>query len=109
MPCPYPAKSARGTGPAAATRALAPPPPLVTNDRGLPQISRAPSGYDANLKWTAAPGAAAYRIFWREARGVDWQHELLRVRVTTLVLPNKQIDDYTFGEPAVHARGYESM
>ncbi|MBI3492616.1 MAG: M28 family peptidase [Acidobacteria bacterium] len=37
-----------------ATLALAPPPPTVTTDRGQPTISRAPSGYDANLKWTPA-------------------------------------------------------
>jgi Peptidase family M28 len=106
---PYLAQNARVNAAAAATLALAPPPPAVTNDRGQPQITRAPSGYDASLTWTAAPGAAAYRIFWREAWGPDWQHELLVGNVTTLVLPNMQIDDYVFGVAAVDAAGHESF
>ena len=106
---PYLAQNARVNAAAAATLALAPPPPVVTSDRGQPQITRAPSGYDANLKWTAAPGAAAYRIFWREAWGVDWQHDMLVGNVTTSCLPNMQIDDYVFGVAAVDAAGHESF
>ena len=106
---PYLAQNARVNAAAAATLALAPPPPTVTNERGQPQITRAPSGYDATLKWTAAPGAAAYRIFWREAWGVDWQHEMLVGNVTTIVMPNIQIDDYVFGVAAVDASGHESF
>src|SRR6478609_5108550 len=82
---PYLAQNARVNAAAAATLALAPPPPVVTNDRGQPQITRAPTGYDASLKWTAAPGAVAYRIFWRDAWGLDWQHDLLVGNVTNLV------------------------
>jgi len=106
---PYLAQNARVNAASAATLALAPPPPSVTNPRGQPQISRAPSGYDANLSWTASPGAAAYRIFWREAWGPDWQHELLVGKVTSVVLPNMQIDDYVFGVAAVDAQGHESF
>jgi hypothetical protein len=106
---PYLAQNARVNAAAAATLALAPPPPSVTNERGQPQITRAPSGYDATLKWTAAPGASAYRIFWREAWGPDWQHELLVGNVTALVLPDMQIDDYVFGVAAVDAAGHESF
>jgi hypothetical protein len=106
---PYLAQNARVNAAAAATLALAPPPPSVTNERGPPQITRAPSGYDATLKWTAAPGASAYRIFWREAWGADWQHELLVGNVTALVLPDMQIDDYVFGVAAVDAAGHESF
>src|SRR3954465_15057684 len=106
---PYLAQNARVNAAAAATLALAPPPPSVTNERGQPQITRAPSGYDANLKWNAAPGAAAYRIFWREAWGADWQHDIRVGNVTSLVLPNMQIDDYVFGVAAVDAHGHESF
>ena len=60
-------------------------------------ISRAPTGYDANLKWTASPGAVAYRIFWREAWGPDWQRDLLVGNVTNTILPNMQIDDFVVG------------
>jgi hypothetical protein len=106
---PYLAQNARVNAAAAATLALAPPPPVVVNERGQPLITRAPSGYDANLRWAASPGAVAYRIFWREAWGPDWQHDLLVGSVTTTVLPNMQIDDYVFGVAAVDAAGHESI
>jgi len=106
---PYLAQNARVNAASAATLALAPPPPSVVSDRGQPTISRAPSGYDANLKWTASPGAVAYRIFWREAWGPDWQHDVLVGNVTNLVLPNMQIDDFVFGVAAVDAAGHESF
>jgi len=106
---PYLAQNARVNAASAATLALAPPPPSVVNERGAPQITRAPTGYDANLKWTAAPGAVAYRVFWREAWGMDWQHDLLLGNVTNLVMPNMQIDDYVFGIAAIDAQGHESF
>jgi hypothetical protein len=106
---PYLAQNARVNASAAATLALAPPPPNVLSSRGAPTISRAPSGYDANLRWTAAPGAVAYRVFWREAWGSDWQHEMLVGNVTNLVLPSTQIDDYVFGVASVDAAGHESL
>ena len=106
---PYLAQNARVNAASAATLALAPPPPGVLSDRGQPLITRAPSGYDANLRWTASPGAAAYRIFWREAWGPDWEHELLVGNVTDIVLPNMQIDDYVFGVAAIDGQGHESF
>jgi hypothetical protein len=51
----------------------------------------------------------AYRIFWREAWGPDWQRDMLVGNVTNVVLPNMQIDDYVFGVAAVDAAGHESM
>jgi hypothetical protein len=105
---PYLAQNARVNAAAAATLALAPPPPSVVNERGQPRITRAPSGYDANLSWSASPGAVAYRVFWREAWGPDWQHDLLVENVTSLLLPNLQIDDYVFGVAAIDASGHES-
>lgn len=106
---PYLAQNARVNAAAAATLALAPPAPGVMSERGQPLITRAPSGYDANLTWTPSPGAAAYRVFWREAWGPDWEHDVLVGNVTNLVLPNMQIDDYVFGVAAVDAAGHESM
>jgi hypothetical protein len=105
---PYLAQNARVNAAAAATLALAPPPPDVTDARGQPTITRAPSGYDANLTWKASPGAAAYRVFWREAWGPDWQHDRLVRGATGIVLPDVQIDDYVFGVAAVDAQGHES-
>jgi peptidase M28-like protein len=106
---PYLAQNARVNAASAATLALAPPPPVVVNERGQPTITRAPSGYDANLKWTASPGAVAYRIFWRDAWGPDWQHDVLVGDVTTMIFPAMQIDDYVFGVAAVDAAGHESF
>ena len=106
---PYLAQNARVNAAAAATLAFAPPPPNVLSDRNQPLITRAPSGYDANLKWAPSPGAAAYRIFWRDAWGPDWQQELLVGNVTSVVLPNMQVDDYVFGVAAVDAGGHESF
>src|SRR4029450_11070112 len=100
-------QNARVNAAAAATLALAPPPPSVVNERGAPRITRAPSGYDANLRWPAVPGATAYRIFWREAWGVDWQHDVLVGNVTNLILPNTQIDDLVFGGASVDASGQD--
>ena len=106
---PYLAQNARVNAASAATLALAPPPPGVLSDRNAPMITRAPSGYDANLKWTAAPGAVAYRIFWREAWGSDWQQDVRVGNVTALILPNMQIDDYVFGVASIDAGGHESF
>jgi hypothetical protein len=106
---PYLAQNARVNAASAATLALAPPAPIVTNERGQPQIGRQPTGYDANLRWTASPGAVGSRIFWREAWGPDWQHDLAVGDVTQAVLPNMQIDDYVFGVAAIDAQGHESL
>jgi hypothetical protein len=105
----YLAQNARVNLAAAATLALAPPRPVVVTDRGAPTIDRAPSGYDAHLRWKASAGAAAYRIFWRDAWGSDWQHELLVGNVTEVTLPNTLIDDLVFGVAAVDAAGHESV
>ena len=106
---PYLAQNARVNAAAAAALALAPPAPGVVSERGQPLITRAPSGYDANLQWTRVTGAAGYRIFWREAWGPDWQHDVAVGSVTNIVLPNVQIDDFVFGVAAVDAAGHESL
>jgi hypothetical protein len=105
---PYLAQNARVNAAAAATLALAPPAPEVNRD-GAPTIARGPTGYDASLKWSPSPGAAAYRIFWREAWGPDWQHEMLVGNVTEAILTGMQIDDYVFGVAAVDGAGHESV
>jgi hypothetical protein len=105
----YLAQNARVNAAAAAEVAAAPPSPVVNSERGQPMIGRQPSGYDANLRWNASPGAVAYRIFWREAWGPDWQHDLLVGNVTTANLPAMEIDDFVFGVAAVDAEGHESL
>jgi hypothetical protein len=105
---PYLAQNVRVNAAAAATLALAPPPPAVVDPRGQPTIDKTPSGYDAHLRWMAAPGAAAYRVFWRQAWGPDWQHEMAVGNVTDLVLPDTLIDDLVFGVASADAAGHES-
>ena len=101
---PYLAQNARANAAAMATLALAPPPPAVMPN----MIGRQPSGYDARLRWTASPGAAGYRIFWRNAWAPDWEHELYVGNVTEYVFASMNIDDWVFGVAAVDAAGHES-
>ena len=105
---PYLVQNARVNAASMAVLALAPPPPAVNDERGQPMLDRRPSGYDAHLRWTAAPGAAGYRIFWRDAWAPDWQHDLYVGNLTDYVLPHVIIDDVVFGVAAVDAAGNES-
>jgi peptidase M28-like protein len=104
----YLAQNARVNAASMAVLALAPPPPAVSNERRQPTIDRRPSGYDAHLRWAASPGAAGYRIFWREAWAPDWDHELFVGNVTEYTLPHANVDDWVFGVAAVDADGHES-
>jgi hypothetical protein len=105
----YLAQNARVNAASAASVALAPPAPTVTGDRGQTLISRDPSGYDATLRWNASPGAAAYRIYWRDTWTNDWQRQQAVGNVTQFVLPNVSIDDFVFGVAAIGADGHESL
>jgi hypothetical protein len=109
----YLAQNARLNAAAMATLALAPPPPVAarkspTTGRITPTIDRRTSGYDAHLRWEASPGAAGYRIFWRNAWAPDWEHELAVGNVTEYTFPKMNIDDWVFGVAAVDAQGHES-
>jgi Peptidase family M28 len=101
--------NARVNAASAAALALAPPAPKVVNERNQVMIGRQPSGYDANLRWNASPGAVAYRIYWRDTWTNDWQHQQTVGNVTQFVLPNVIIDDYVFGVAAIGAAGHESL
>jgi hypothetical protein len=109
----YLAQNARVNAAAMATLALAPPPPVVArraanSNRATPTIDRRPSGYDAHLRWEASPGAAGYRIFWRNAWSPDWEHEITVGSVTEYTFPKMNIDDWVFGVAAIDAAGHES-
>jgi len=104
----YLAQNARVNAAAMATLALAPPPPVVVTDRGVPTIDRRPSGYDAHLHWAASPGAAGYKVFWRTAWTQDWEHEIAVGNVTEFTFPKANIDDWVFGVAAVDGSGHES-
>jgi hypothetical protein len=104
----YLAQNARANAAGMATLALAPPPPVVVTARGAPTIDRRPSGYDAHLRWQASPGAAGYRIVWRNAWAPDWTHEVAVGNVTDYTFPHMNIDDWVFGVVALDAAGHES-
>ena len=105
----YLARNARVNAASVAVMALAPPAPIVVDDRGRPTLDRRPSGYDARLRWQPAPGAAGYRVFWRDAWNPDWQHEIEVGGATEFVMKDVSIDDYVFGVSAIGPSGHESM
>jgi hypothetical protein len=100
----YLARNARVNAAGMATLALAPPAPGVAFN-----MLRRGGGYDAQLQWRPSEGAAGYRIFWRDAWGMDWEHELYVGDVTEYVLRDISIDDYHFGVAAVGPDGHESL
>jgi hypothetical protein len=105
----YLAQNTRANAAAVASLALAPPAPGVLSEREQPLLGRDPSGYDASLRWTASPGAVAYRIYWRDAWTPDWQHQQLVGNVTQFRMPNLSIDNVVIGVAAVGASGHESL
>lgn len=105
----YLAQNARVNVAGAASVAFAPPAPNVMTDRGQPRLARGTSGYDATLQWSASPGAASYRVYWRNAWTNDWEHVQDVGAVRQFVFPNVSIDDYVFGVAAVGADGNESL
>jgi Zn-dependent M28 family amino/carboxypeptidase len=105
----YLAQNTRVNAAAAASLALAPPAPTVTTGGGTPTISRGTTGYDAALQWEASPGAAGYRVYWRNTWSNDWERSQYVGNVTRFMLPNVSIDDWVFGVAAVNADGHESL
>ena len=105
----YLARNARVNAAALATLALAPPAPVVTDALNRPMLTRAPSGYDANLRWESARGAIGYRVFWRDTWANDWESELSVGNETAHVLRDVSIDDHVFGVAAVGPGGDESV
>jgi hypothetical protein len=105
----YLAQNARVNAVSIAALALAPPAPVVTNQRGQAVIGRQPSGYDAHLQWLPSPGATAYRIYWRETWSNDWRESRLVGDATEFTLPGVSIDDHVFGVAAVGPGGHESL
>ncbi len=104
----YLARNARVNAAAVASLALAPPAPKVAGRRG-PMLGRGASGYAAHLRWEPSPGAASYRIVYREAWTPDWQAEIRVGDVTEYVIEDISIDDYIFGVMAVGPGGHESL
>ncbi|TVP50326.1 MAG: M20/M25/M40 family metallo-hydrolase [Gemmatimonadales bacterium] len=101
----YLARNARVNAASVASLALAPAAPGVAFNL----LRRGDSGYDAQLQWRAVEGAVGYRIFWREAWGQDWEHDLWVGDVTEFSLRDMSIDDFVYGVAAVGPDGHESL
>ena len=63
---------------------------------------------DTTVHWNKVPGAAGYRVHWRDTTAAQWQHARAVGDVDTTLLTNVVIDDWFFGVSAVSADGYES-
>ena len=67
---------------------------------------------DTTIKWQAVPGAAGYRVWWRDTTAPQWQYQRFVAAApgapTRLLLSNIVIDDWAFGVSAVAADGSES-
>lgn len=84
-----------------AAMAHAPAPPRGVEVKGSVQP-------DTTLTWKPSPGAAGYRVWWRETTAPQWQHQRWVGDVTTATLKDIVIDNYFFGVSAVSRDGYAS-
>ena len=84
-----------------ASLSRAPAPPTGVDSKGA-------LATDTTLTWHKVPGAAGYRVHWRETTAPQWQHELAVGDVDRAVVKDVVIDDWFFGVSAVSADGYES-
>jgi len=63
---------------------------------------------DTTLDWRKVPGAAGYRVHWRDTTAPQWQYARAVGDVDHYVLKDVVIDDWFFGVSSVSADGYES-
>jgi hypothetical protein len=63
---------------------------------------------DTTLSWQKIPGAAGYRVHWRDTTAPQWQYNRDVGDVDRHVLKDVVIDDWFFGVSAISADGYES-
>jgi hypothetical protein len=63
---------------------------------------------DTTVSWHAVPGAAGYRVHWRDTTAPQWQHARTVGDVDHVVLEDVVVDDWFFGVSSVSADGYES-
>ncbi|MEZ5550533.1 MAG: M28 family metallopeptidase [Pseudomonadales bacterium] len=98
---PYAAKLTALNAVSLAAMAAAPAPPDAVSIEGAVQP-------DTRLQWQAVPGAAGYRIYWRETSAPTWTHHRDAGDVTEATLDNLVIDNYFFGVSSVGTGGLES-
>ncbi|GIL40950.1 peptidase M28 [Rhodospirillales bacterium TMPK1] len=83
-----------------AALAMAPAPPTGVKIDGAVSL-------DTTVSWSAVPGAASYRVWWRDTTAPLWTNSQAATG-TTAKLQNVNIDDWFFGVTAISADGYES-
>jgi Zn-dependent M28 family amino/carboxypeptidase len=64
--------------------------------------------YDTTVSWKPVPGAARYRVWWRETTAPQWEHSRDAGTATSLKLAGINIDDFYFGVSSVSADGWDS-
>ena len=115
---PYIARVTQVNGAVAATLALAPPAPVVTEqvDRDGQKVTqilltRGESRYDARLRWkeSAAADLAGYAVVMRSTTAPLWEREVYVGNVTEYLMRDVSIDDLVFGVKAIDKEGNESL
>jgi Zn-dependent M28 family amino/carboxypeptidase len=84
-----------------AALAMAPAPPATVKIEGAVTP-------DAIVNWSAVPGAASYRVWWRDTTAPFWTNSRSAGTATSLTLKDITIDDWFFGVSSVSADGYAS-
>lgn len=84
-----------------ASLAKAPAPPSNVSTKGA-------LATDTSFSWDRVPGAASYRLHWRDTTAPYWQHAVNVGDVDHYVLKDVVIDDWFFGVSSVSTDGYES-
>jgi Zn-dependent M28 family amino/carboxypeptidase len=84
-----------------ASLASAPPPPQGVKIEGA--VSP-----DTKVSWTATPGAAGHRVWWRVTTDPQWRLNRWVPAAANTTLKDVVIDDFFFGVSAVSADGWES-
>jgi hypothetical protein len=98
---PYLAKVTGLNVAALAALATAPMPPAVRIEGAVTP--------DTVVRWQAVPGAAGYRVWWRDTTAPQWQHSrTVPGGATSLTLDSVVIDDWFFGVSSIAADGSES-
>ena len=63
---------------------------------------------DTTVHWKKLPGAAGYRVHWRDTTAPQWQFSRAVGDTDHAVIKDVVIDDWFFGVSSVSADGYES-
>lgn len=84
-----------------AALAWAPPAPSSVEIGGIVQPS-------TKLRWEPVPGAAGYKVYWRDTTSPVWEMSRYVEGQNSVTLDGIVIDNFLFGVSAVGADGHES-